>query len=139
MSIELKSLCGLHKLSGVGFKNEDMKSDYGNQYSPRVMIFRLDNKNYKAIEDDNDGYRSSMDSLEITDECPSEIFKAIKVLVRHTTTHEGAYSSDDDNMLEFIDIKTGQIILEVGTENCGDYYPGFVATFHKERLLKESR
>jgi hypothetical protein len=28
----------------------------------------------------------------------------------------------------------GQVVLEVGTENVYDYYPGFVSSFHPERM-----
>ena len=132
VEIDLKSLVGEHKLSAVGFKDGDKKEwDYNT--AKEVMLFTLDKVTYKATEDDNDGYRSCMGSLVITDEEPEEQFKPIKVSCRHTTKHLGGYG-DEDDMLEFIDVKTGEIILEVGTENVGDYYPGFVATFHKERI-----
>ena len=133
-NIELTSLVGLHKLSAVGFKEEGTKEWSYNE--PRtVMLFTLDGKTYKATEDDDDGYRSMMGSLVLTDESPEEKFDPIEVLCRHVIEHEGSYGGEDD-MLQFIDVKTGAIILEVGTENVGDYYPGFVATFHKERLAK---
>ncbi len=133
--VDLKSLVGKHTLSAVECKTDEILKTYDDSLR-QIMLFTLDNKTYKAIEDDNDGYRSVMEKLVLTDEKPSEQFEPIKVICRHTTKHLGSdYGSDvEDDMLEFLDAKTGEILLEVGTENVGDYYPGFVATFHKERI-----
>ena len=136
INVDLKSLVGEHKLSAVGFK--EGTNCYCNDEPKKIMLFTLDKITYKATEDDNDGYRSCMGELVITNEKPEEQFKPIKVMCRHITKHVGGYG-DEDDMLEFVDIKTGEIILEVGTENVGDYYPGFVATFHKERINMKNK
>ena len=36
---------------------------------------------------------------------------------------------DEDDILELVDVKTEKVVLRVGTANCNDYYPYFVAEF----------
>jgi len=63
------------------------------------------------------------------------VFPGIEVLCRHIDK-SGRIQSDD--ILEIVDIKTGGIVLEVGTANTDDYYPWFVAKFHPEEMCLNS-
>lgn len=131
--IELKSLVGLKMLDAVDFANE-RRQRWGDEWEDcNVCRFRLDGKTYLAIEDPRDGYRSSLASLsEYVNEVPMQnVFPHVQVMVIHRT--KGSYGHDSDK-LELIDVKTGQCVLEVGTDNSDDYYPSFVASFHPEAM-----
>jgi len=130
--IQLKSLVGLKTLDAVDFSNE-RRLRYDEWTDSSVCRFRLDGKVYIAIEDPNDGYRSSLASLaQYTSEVRLEnTFPGARVLVRHKSTNEHGQEAD---MLEFLDVETGLSVLEVGTNNSDDYYPSFVASFHPENM-----
>lgn len=130
MSIELESLVGEHELSGVDYiASEEMPSEYtyegAEPYCASVIRFVLDGKSYTAREDDNDGYRSAMRDLLEGGEVKNT-FAPQRVLCSMRT--EGTYGSKDHTLV-MRDVVTGKEVLEVGTDNTDDYYPGFVANF----------
>ena len=45
-----------------------------------------------------------------------------------------ADGKSENDVLELLDCKTGKTVLEVGTENTGDYYPCFVANWSPENM-----
>lgn len=129
---ELTDLIGKRRLDAVDFEIEKVH-EWGDRYvDASVCRFRLDGVVYVAIEDPSDGYRSSMRDLFIpNDKTVKNVFPAIEVVGKHRTV--GSYSGKDD-VLELIDAVTGKVVLEVGTDNIDDYYPGFVASFHPENM-----
>ena len=131
--MELQGLVGEHWLDAVDFSNEQIAT-WGDQFEDcQVVRFRLDGVCYTAIEDPDDGYRSRMNDLLVGEEVAmTNVFPPLRVIGRHRT--DGHYGSDSDDVLELIDVVTGKIVLEVGTENIADYYPGFVASFHPEAM-----
>ncbi|POO54367.1 hypothetical protein CPJ18_02395 [Agrobacterium rosae] len=130
---ELTDLIGKRRLDAVDFDNEQVKELYGDGYEDSsVCRFRLDGVVYIAIEDPDDGYRSSMRNLTVANDATMKnVFPSVEVLGRHRTT--GEYGETDD-VLELIDTITGKVVLEVGTDNSDDYYPSFVASFHPENM-----
>jgi len=106
--MELKELVGEHVLDAVDFSNEEVKT-WGDHFENcEVMRFRLDGKVYSVVEDPSDGYRSSMRDIHIDENAKMRnIFDPIRVLARHRD--RGRY--DDDDVLELLDIKNGQIIF----------------------------
>lgn len=130
---ELTDLLGTRRLDAVDFDNEKMKQWYGDRYEDcAVCRFRLDGVVYIAIEDPSDGYRSTMrDLIVANDVTMKNVFPAIEVIGRRRT--EGEYGGTDD-VLELVDAITDKVVLEVGTDNCDDYYPCFVASFHPEAM-----
>jgi len=66
-TIELKSLLGAHELSGVDMINRQVEY-YGSMEDCNVINFVLDGKTYTAIEDYNDGYRSAMEKIYVSEE-----------------------------------------------------------------------
>lgn len=128
--VKLDSLIGEHFLSGVDMSEEDMKSSYNSEYHGSVCRFVLDRKVYTAREDDNDGYRSAMESLTEGGEVANR-FDPQKVLC--SLRIEGEYGSKDDTLV-MRDAVTGEIVLEVGTDNTDDYYPSFVANFRPQNM-----
>lgn len=122
--MKLKDLVGLHDLSGVDVATEMYGGNVVN-----VVRFVLDGKTYKAIEDPDDGYRSYLSNLKVTDEKVTNNFPPQKVV----GTMKGAGWYEHDIIL-FIDIVTGKVVLEVGTEDVSDYYPCCVLRWHPENL-----
>jgi len=128
--MELKDLVGEHELSGVDTTTERVKQ-YGDYYEDcEVVRFVLDGKTYKATEDPDDGYRSYLKELEVTDEKVANSFPPQKVV--------GKMKDDSDweknDTIQFIDTTTGKVVLEVGTDNNDDYYPYCVLYWSPENL-----
>ena len=126
--MEVKDLVGLHKLSGVDMSNEKIKEEWGDGFEDcQVINFILDKKTYTAIEDPSDGYRSSMREIKLSKVVIKNVFKPVKVM--------GVMRQDtSDDVIDFFDVKTGKVVLSVGTEDLDDYYPGFVAYFNPESM-----
>jgi hypothetical protein len=123
----LDSLIGEHELDGVDRLSKRVEQ-WGNHFADaEVLRFRLDGIVYTAIEDPENGYRSSLDRVFISTEELSNTFPKIKVLARKKADKE-------DNVLEFVDAKTGKVVLSVGTGSADDYYPYFISEFYPENM-----
>ena len=129
--VEMESLVGKHLLSGVdqGVSPRDEYDDY----DPACIRFVLDGQVYEAQEDPCDSYRSCMRDLALVGGEVKNIFPPAEVIVTHRT--EDKYGTEDD-VLEFRSATDGALILEIGTVNVADYYPGFVGAFFPERMPK---
>ena len=93
-------------------------------YGAESNRFRLDDTFWEAIEDEVDGYRSLLDTIEVIDK--DKIDKTLlydspiaNVYVRKTKT-------DEFNGYEFVDVADGHIWLSIGTADYDRYYPLFV-------------
>lgn len=129
--IDLDSLIGEHVLDAVDMLSERVKQ-YGEHFEDcEVIRFRLDGIVYTAIEDPSDGYRSSLERLFVS---PAEkmrnVFPPIHVLARKK--EDERYSVNDT--LQLVDLVTGKVVMEVGTDNTDDYYPCFVSHFAPENM-----
>lgn len=137
--MELSDLVGEHELSGVD--SGVLRVDHswgGGDYAANRLLFVLDGVAYQAIEDDNDGYRSSMG--EITTAPLDEVanrFPPVRVVGSYLTRRDDSYGNSCD-ILRLTDVVTGQTVLEVGTDNTGDYYPSFTADFWPEAMCINS-
>jgi hypothetical protein len=131
--IEMQSLVGKHLLSGVDESHLGIKTWDDDFEDCQCINFILDGKTYTAIENPEDGYRSSMDKLIESEEIVSNTFASIEVLCLYKNKTNNRYS-DDCDILEFYDTKNGKIVLEIGTDNTSDYYPSFVASFTPENF-----
>lgn len=128
--MELDDLIGEHSLDAVDFSNEQVKT-WGDQFEDcQVMRFRLDGVVYIATENPDDGYRSHMRDLTVGDFPMVNVFDPVRVVGRRKEKRK--YQEDD--ILELIDPRTGQAVIEVGTANTDDYYPCFVANFDPEAI-----
>lgn len=129
--VELDSLVGGHMLDAVDMFTENVKKTYGDYYEDCELIrFRLNGTIYTAIEDPSDGYRSSLESLIVTPTAEMKnVFPAVQVVARKKAA---GYGTNDT--LEFIDVVTGKVVMEVGTDNSDDYYPSFVGAFFPENM-----
>ncbi len=122
--ITLESLVGNHILSAV-----DIDATHPDKHANAIR-FKLGDVTYLAVEDSDDGYRSSMDHIAITqDECPrAKCFRGVEVVARMSSE----YGQD---VLHLIHAKTGRIIVEVGTDGGDCYYPCWIARFNPEDVL----
>lgn len=130
---ELKDLVGLHMLDAVDFETISVPEWEGADTfeDASTCRFRLGGVVWAAVEDPSDGYRSSMRELRLLNDAPMvNAFPPVQVLA----VHRAKRGWDAADVLELIDTKTGQTVLEVGTDNTDDYYPSFVADFRPEAL-----
>lgn len=147
--LTLERLAGEHMLSGVDrLASHPMRNYYGGTYAGEVLRFTLDGVTYMACEDDNDGYRSAMEHLLISDSPPVNQFQPVAViaeyhgeflqwsdeLIQEIDCHSVYVPSGQADLLILRKTDTGKIVLAVGTGATDDYYPGFVAYFDATAL-----
>ena len=128
--IELKSLCGGHVLTGVDrlpIKGEEIRGCEDSQ----VLNFTLDGKTYTACEDPQDGYRSRMKYLRVSESPTVNTFPPVKVV---GNMRKGSDYYSENDVLELRDFYTGDVVLAVGTANIDDYYPYWVGEFSPEKM-----
>lgn len=139
-NVNLNSLKGKHFLSGVDFDSHKWEDDYNEDSN--TMLFILDGITYEAIEDPDDGYRSTLGSLTITNKKVKNIFPKHEVLCV-TKNKEYAdyadYADGDGELIEMVDVITGKVVLEVGTDICEEYYPSCVMRWCPENLAINSK
>lgn len=129
--VEMESLVGKHTLSGVDEVLRKIEDGWHGFEDCQCINFVLDGKTYTAIEDPSDGYRSALEKIIESDEKVDNIFDPIDVVV---TLREKSRYGDYCEILDFIDIKNGKCVLEIGTDNTDDYYPSFVACWIPENM-----
>ena len=124
--MKLKDFTGAKVLDAVDFLVEKTVNYQLPNPSSCFCCHRLDGVIYVAVEDPNDGYRSMMKDLVIDNEAMMKnVFVGCDVICRHIEKSDW----DEDDILELVDVKTEKVVLRVGTANCNDYYPYFVAEF----------
>jgi hypothetical protein len=126
--VELQDLAGKHMLSGVDRLNEDIEVYWGETEVSEVLRFELDGVTYGAVEDPEDGYRSSMRKLKVYEGRPATTFDPVECQVVYREV-EGYESCD---LIEII--ANGKVVLRAGTSHTNDYYPSFVAYWNPEPL-----
>ena len=118
--MELKDLVGRHILTGCDFTTTNRDA--------QVCRFTLDDVHYAAEEDEDDGYRSSLDEIRQSNDpsdAPVNTFQPQPVL---------ATINDDGEIVTFVDEATGKPVLVIGTDHADDLYPCFVANFTPENM-----
>jgi len=121
--MELKDLVGRKKLDAVSFSDSTDRFGYAS-----FVKFRLDGVVYCAVEDEDDGYRSSLRELLILDHADIDnAFPSIDV--------DCVYEPDAElDLLSIFDIQTRELVLQVGTDYTDEYYPYFVDRFFPEAM-----
>jgi hypothetical protein len=117
-------------LTGVETGTVAPEKDSWQTEAANTLTIILDGNAWMAKEDPSDGYRSSLASFEAVD--PALIknrFPACRVRARAVDP-----GPEDSEIVEFVDINTGKVVLEIGTANSSDYYPSFVANFNPEAM-----
>lgn len=138
-TIILENLVGSHLLSGVDrLPDHPMMSEYDTEYSGEVLRFTLDGVTYMVREDDNDGYRSAMRDVLISDTPPVNTFPPVPVVASYVTKAAtvvpGWNDYETNDVLVLARQDNGVHVLAVGTRDVDDYYPTFVAHFDPEAL-----
>lgn len=89
---------------------------------------------YEALEDDNDGYRSALDHVEVVDASKRIYFRTPVARVRVEDMERfNPYDDDTEHPFQgwrFVDVEDGHVWLVIGTDDYDDYYPCF--TFRYE-------
>ena len=116
--MELKDLAGRHKFSGV-------------DYTPEAVLFCLDGITYFAEEDPDDGYRSYLRELKVSDTPCKNTFPEEDVICEHKDSYDG-YGHDD--ILIIKNPQTRNVILKIGTADVDDYYPTCVMEYRPENM-----
>lgn len=129
--MRLVDLCGIRMFSGIDTGTMENKNDFwGDAEECHYVKFTLDGTHYLAIENPEDGYRSSCNELEISDVPPKYSFVPCKV--KCSMEPDDEYGAND--ILVVTDCATGEVVLRIGTGNCADYYPFFCMEYYPENL-----
>ena len=141
VSVTLEQLVGTHMLMGVDMVEEVPTDDpkvYRYSTSPaQVCLFMLGGVVYKAMEDENDGYRSALGTVtaggtaRIRNRFPPQLM--LCSLETAVPAPPGSWTTKAD-VLVMTDWVTQKPVLVIGTDNTDDYYPSFVAQFHPENM-----
>lgn len=100
-------------------------------YGVDNLWFKLDDKVYLAVEDDDDGYRSYLGSVEVANyhlEGDLIFFQKPIAFVRVVRENSG-----EKENIALIDVEDGHRWLEVGTDYADDYYPMFMFEYFPKR------
>ena len=120
MKVELEDLTGEHILSGVDF----VTLCNGENAGTNAIQFCIDGIVYEATEDPEDDWRSSMGYFGVVDRIACQnSFQGVKVA--------GIMNYD---VLSFVDIITGKLVLEVGTDCSDSFYPCCIMYFNPENM-----
>lgn len=129
--VGFEKLLGPHLLSGVEMANEKVKLEWDESYEDcQTISFIIDGQTYTAIENPDDGYRSSMGYLRRSDVILANTFSPQPVIGRMRLPEYGQVN----DTLEFLDANNRKLVLAVGTDNIDDYYPCFVAEWIPENM-----
>ena len=126
--MELKDLVGEHLLSGLDTFVKPKERHYDDD--AQGFRFILDGVTYEALEDPSDGYRSYLKELDISNEKVSYTFPAQKVF--GNMKDNSSYALND--VIQFKNVDTQEIVLEFGTDNHDDWYPSCVLGWYPENL-----
>ena len=134
--VTLESLTGPHVLDAVDFGSVEIERYPESERFRRIescntISFRLDGNVYTAVEDPENGYRSSLGKLFVDQRPMQNVFIRVRVMGRMKQNTD----QQSNETLELLDVMTGKVVLEVGTDNTSDYYPYFVASFMPENMV----
>lgn len=136
--MELKDLVGTTILQGCEWGKATVKiSSYRDPEEVAGIHFKLGPTTYSMYEDPNDGYRSSLATIEVDKHEIKNTFAPCVVKVTHLTSEKHPYGGDERavDILEIRCAETGKLIIEVGTDNTDDYYPSCVMSFVPANLI----
>lgn len=105
---------------------ENLVGSEANFYGVDNNCFKLGRQVFEAVEDESDGYRSYLGSIEVRDPKGLTFFGRPVAKVRIEKVDDG--SSFDGYQL--VDVRDGHVWLRVGTDHADYYYPCF--TFQYE-------
>jgi hypothetical protein len=130
-------------LSGVWFTTETITDDdaWNKDESANVCYFMWQGEIYRAQEDPNDGYRSSLGPFHVLSKVmPYDVWDpSERCMIRYR--QEVEHDADDHwrspekcDLIEFVSVITEKVVLTIGTTNTDDYYPSCVLHFDPRNL-----
>ena len=133
--MELRDLVGIHLMTGIETGTVKRESWWSVEDDCNYIKFRLDGVTYMAVEDPDDGYRSSCRELEIVnEECKTKLPDILVECKMRDNFHDTIFGTETNDILEFYDTDNKQMFMAVGTGNTTDYYPYFVFEYMPEEL-----
>jgi hypothetical protein len=93
-------------------------------YGSDSCMFKLDETIYEAEEDESDGYRSYLGSIEVRPDASAIFFANPVAVVKVVEVNNGSNNYDDVDGYHVVDAD-GHVWLQIGTSNTDDYYPCF--------------
>ena len=112
-----------------GFKLLEGKEFYF--YGVNENKFKIDDLVFEALEDPNDGYRSSLGAIVVIGD--TDIYHK-RPLAKVKMVYD---DSGDDLLYKLIDVDIGYVWLTVGTGEFGDYYPYFIFRYKPDETQKD--
>jgi hypothetical protein len=104
-------------------KFDDLIGKEFNFFGAAEHEFRLDDIVWKAVEDEEDGYRSHLDTIQGV--LATILYSTPLARVR-LSYNEEVDNGEDNELYRLTDVTDGHIWLTFGTKNTSDYYPYFV-------------
>lgn len=94
--------------------------------------YKLDDTVWEAEEDESDGYRSYLQSIQLVENPQEEKLIFPDVPLAFVQVHEVDNAQRNDNFKGWalVDIKDNWVWLKVGTDYSDSYYPHFVFEYH---------
>jgi hypothetical protein len=134
-NITLKDLVGEHMLSGFDISKKTIKDTRDKTVEVNVVRFILDGITYEAVENPDDGQRSFLGELEITEEKVSNTFPPQKVICQMKPSILDAFSIQACyDILEITDAVTNKVVAEIGTDMSMLYYPVCITYWNPKNL-----
>ena len=106
-------------------------------YGVDNLMFKLDTWVFEAIEDETDGYRSNLDTIQHVGLPDMVIFRNSPLAKVRIEEVNGGPDTYDDDGYRLVDVKDGHVWLEVGTNWNDDYYPCFYFRYHPKEDTSE--
>lgn len=97
-------------------------------YGVHNNYFKLGDTVFEAIEDENDGYRSHLDTITLVNRSTSTVFSRFplaNVFIKCTLR--------DDIQVRLVDEEDNHVWLEIGTDYSNDYYPSFIFHYNPKK------
>jgi hypothetical protein len=141
-TINISDMIGEFELSGVDRDSTLHKDEWSDRDEDcQILSFTLNDIVFTAVEDPNDGYRSSMRYVLIEKFEVHNQFQPIRVYTKYRTdnshlagTDDYWHSHEECDILEMYDKDNDKLIMRIGTGNTDDYYPYFVAEWKPENM-----
>lgn len=89
-------------------------------YGVDNYCFKLGNQVFEALEDESDGYRSYLDSVEVRETDGLIFFRTPLATVMAEEYEDGCAEG-----VRLVDVRDGHVWLSFGTNYVDDYYPCF--------------
>ena len=102
-------------------------------YLNELNRFQLGTVVFEALEDENDGYRTLLDKVQIVEENAPTIHRLAEVVIRDALNKE----YQDITGWSLVDTNDGHVWLTFGTDHLDDYYPAFRFEYYPKPTKEE--